>query len=38
VLDRSQNDYLETLGDWYLATLNKVTATGSLDLFIKSIK
>jgi outer membrane protein TolC len=38
VLDRSQNDYLETLGDWFLAELNKVSATGSLDDFIKNIK
>ena len=38
VLDRSQNDYLETLGDWFLAQLNKVTVTGGLDDFIKKVK
>jgi outer membrane protein TolC len=38
VLNRSQNDYLETLGDWFLAELNKVTATGGLDDFIKNVK
>jgi outer membrane protein TolC len=38
VLDRSQNDYLETLGNWFLAELNKATVTGSLEDFIKKIK
>ncbi len=38
VLDRSQNDFIETLADWYLAQLDKASATGSVDNFIKSIK
>jgi outer membrane protein TolC len=38
VLNRSQNDYLETLGDWFLAELNKMIATGGLDDFIKNVK
>lgn len=38
VLYRSLNDYSETLSDWYLAQLNKASATGNLDLFIQKIK
>jgi len=38
VLNRSMNDYVETLGDWYLAQLDKAAATGNLDRFIQSIK
>ena len=38
VLDRSQNDYIETLTDWYLAQLDKSWALGKLDNFISSIK
>jgi outer membrane protein TolC len=38
VLYRSQTDYIETLGDWYLARLDKASATGTLDSFIQSIK
>ncbi len=38
VLYRSLNDYTETLTDWYLAHLDKAVATGSLDLFIQTIK
>ncbi|HVX52234.1 MAG TPA: TolC family protein [Chitinophagaceae bacterium] len=38
VLYRSQTDYVQTLSDWYLANLDKVAATGNLDLFIQSIK
>ncbi|HVU85636.1 MAG TPA: TolC family protein [Puia sp.] len=38
VLDRSQNDYIETLTDWYLARLDKSWALGKLDPFINSIK
>src|SRR5215469_14259280 len=38
VLYRSQTDYIETLGDWYLASLDKASATGTLDSFIQSIK
>lgn len=38
VLYRSVNDYVETLGDWYLAQLDKATATGNLDSFIQAIK
>ncbi|HWB28103.1 MAG TPA: TolC family protein [Chitinophagaceae bacterium] len=38
VLYRSQTDYVQTLSDWFLANLDKVAATGNLDLFIQSIK
>jgi outer membrane protein TolC len=38
VLYRAVNDYVETLGDWYLAQLDKATATGNLDIFIQAIK
>jgi outer membrane protein TolC len=38
VLYRSQTDYIETLSDWYLARLDKATATGTLDSFIQSIR
>jgi outer membrane protein TolC len=38
VLYRSQNDYTETLTDWYLAHLDKAFAVGGLDHFIQIIK
>jgi outer membrane protein TolC len=38
VLYRSMNDYAETLGDWYLAQLDKAASTGKLDTFIQLIK
>ena len=38
VLYRSQTDYIETLSDWYLARLDKASATGNLDSFIQSMK
>ena len=38
VLYRSQIDYIETFSDWYLAMLDKASATGTLDSFIQSIK
>jgi outer membrane protein TolC len=38
VLDRSQNDFIETLGDWYLAQLDKAYSTGNIDQFIDQIK
>jgi outer membrane protein TolC len=38
VLNRSQNDYTETLADWYLAQLDKYWSAGALDHFINSIK
>jgi outer membrane protein TolC len=38
VLYRSMNDYTETITDWYLAYLDKATATGGLDQFIQIIK
>ncbi|MEO5591373.1 MAG: TolC family protein [Chitinophagaceae bacterium] len=38
VLYRSTNDYAETLGDWYLARLDKAVAAGNLDAFIQAIK
>ncbi|HEY8734753.1 MAG TPA: hypothetical protein VIL90_09325, partial [Puia sp.] len=38
VLDRSMNDYVETIGNWYLAQLEKAIAAGSLSAFIQSIR
>jgi outer membrane protein TolC len=38
VLYRSQTDYIETLGDWYLAQLDKAASTGNLIQFIQTIK
>ncbi|MFI5153396.1 MAG: TolC family protein [Chitinophagales bacterium] len=38
VLYRAQSDYVETLSDWLLANLDKSAASGSIDLFIQSIK
>lgn len=38
VLYRSQSDYVQTLNDWFLANLDKVAATGNLDMFIQTIK
>ena len=38
VLYRSQTDYIETMSDWYLASLDKAAAIGNLDSFIQSIK
>jgi len=38
VLYRSQNDYTETITDWYLAHLDKAFALGGLDRFIQIIK
>ncbi|HEY4153813.1 MAG TPA: TolC family protein, partial [Puia sp.] len=38
VLDRSQNDFIETLADWYLAQVDRSWALGKLDSFINLIK
>ncbi|MES1225008.1 MAG: TolC family protein, partial [Bacteroidota bacterium] len=38
VLYRSQTDYIETMSDWWLAQLDKATATGNLIQFIQTIK
>ena len=38
VLYRSQTDYIETMSDWYLAQLDKATASGNLYSFIQTIK
>lgn len=38
VLYRSQTDYVQTLGDWYLQHLEKAAATGTLDDFIQQIQ
>ena len=38
VLYRSQSDYVQTLSDWLLASLDKFSTSGSLDQFIQSIK
>jgi hypothetical protein len=38
VLDRSLNDYAGTMGNWWLAQLDKAIATGQLAAFIQSIQ
>ncbi len=38
VLYRSQTDYIQTVGDWYVAQLDKAAATGNLLKFIQTIK
>jgi outer membrane protein TolC len=38
VLYSAQISYVETLNDWFLASLDKATATGTLDQFIQLIK
>jgi outer membrane protein TolC len=38
VLYAAQISYVETLNDWFLASLDKATATGNLDQFIQRIK
>jgi len=38
VLYRTQTDYVEALNDWLQANLDKAAASGSLDLFIQSVK
>jgi outer membrane protein TolC len=38
VLDRSENDYVQTLGSWYQAQLEKAIASGTLNSFILSIR
>lgn len=38
VLDRSMNDYVETIAGWYTAQLNKAVANGGLAAFIQSIQ
>ena len=38
VLYRSQSEYVETVSEWLLSSLDKAAASGNLDLFIQSIK
>ena len=38
VLYRAESDYVQTLSDWLLASLDKHSADGSLDQFIQTIK
>ncbi|HVS95498.1 MAG TPA: TolC family protein [Puia sp.] len=38
VLYRAESDYVQTLSDWLLASLDKNSADGTLDQFIQSIK
>ncbi|HXB94543.1 MAG TPA: TolC family protein [Puia sp.] len=38
VLYRAESDYVQTLSDWLLASLDKYSADGSLDQFIQTIK
>ena len=37
-LFQAQSSYIETLNDWYTASLDKAATTGKLDLFIQSVK
>ncbi|HTI08602.1 MAG TPA: TolC family protein [Puia sp.] len=38
VLYQSQSAYIETLSDWYTASLDKAATTGNLDQFIQTLK
>jgi outer membrane protein TolC len=38
VLYRSQTDYIQAVNDWYLAQLDRASATGHLQNFIQTIK
>jgi len=38
VLYRAQSDYVQTISDWLLASLDKAASTNQLDPFIQSIK
>jgi outer membrane protein TolC len=38
VLYKAQISYVETINNWFLANMDKATATGNLDRFIQSIK
>jgi outer membrane protein TolC len=38
VLYRSQNDYLSAVNDWYVARIDKAIASGTLDVFIQSLR
>ena len=38
LLYRAESDYVQTLSDWLLASLDKYSADGTLDQFIQSIK
>jgi len=37
-LTQAQSAYIQTLDEWYTASLDKAAATGNLDLFIQTIK
>jgi outer membrane protein TolC len=37
-LSQAQTGYIQTLNQWYTASLDKAAATGNLDLFIQTIK
>lgn len=37
-LFQAQSTYIETLNDWYLASLDKAATTGNLEQFIQSVK
>lgn len=38
VLYQAQSAYIETLNEWYMASLDKAAATGNLDQFIQTLK
>lgn len=38
ILYSAQQNYVDSLNDWYLANLDKAASTGNLDLFIQTIK
>jgi outer membrane protein TolC len=35
---QAQTGYIQTLNEWYTASLDKAAATGNLDQFIQTIK
>jgi outer membrane protein TolC len=37
-LTQAQTDYIQTLNQWYTASLDKAAAAGNLDLFIRTIR
>lgn len=37
-LTQAQTGYIQTLDEWYTASLDKAAATGNLDLFIQTVK
>jgi outer membrane protein TolC len=38
ILYRAQSDYIQTVNDWYIASIDKAASTGNLDVFLQSLK